>query len=60
MATRHRLTQPVDVKLDRARFHLAEGRRQIDDGRPVLALFNVMHAILNLQRARGWLDAQPD
>lgn len=60
MLTRHRPTEAIEYRLDRAREHLAASRRQIDAGRPVWALFNVMHAILNLQQARIALDDNPD
>lgn len=60
MQPRHRLTEPIDVRLYKAREHLADGRERIDNGRPVLALFSIMHAVLNLQRVEERLDGNPD
>lgn len=59
MVTRHRLTSPVDVRLHRAREHLAHGRRLIDEGEPQTALWYVMQAVINLQRVERKLD-DPD
>ncbi len=59
MTARHRLTEPVEVRMHRAKQHLAEGQRLIDDGRHAIALWSIMQAIINLERAEARLDA-PD
>lgn len=50
MATRHRFTEPIDVRLFKAKEHLADGRRYIDDGQHATALWSIMQAVINLQR----------
>lgn len=56
MRPRHRSTQPIDVWMYRAREHLERAREQIDDGYSATALWSIMQAILNLERAERKLD----
>lgn len=60
MRPRHRSTQPVDVRLYRAREHLERGRQQIDDGYAATALWSIMQAVFNLQQAERKLDDASD
>lgn len=60
MGARHRFTEPIDVRLHRAREHLDDSRRLIDSGEPQTALWHIMQAAINLQRVERRLDAKPD
>lgn len=56
MIARHRSTQPVMVYLDRAEGYLEKSRATIDRGRPVHALFWIMHGLFALLRAEAKLE----
>ncbi|KPL08936.1 hypothetical protein AMJ85_07480 [candidate division BRC1 bacterium SM23_51] len=55
--TRKRFTEPIDVRLYYAEDRLAESRRQLDSGKPIVALYFIMQALLSLERVRTKIDA---
>ena len=59
-APRHKTTQPIAVCLDQAEEYLRRSRTTIDNGRPLHALFWLMHGGFQLLRAEAKLDAIPD
>lgn len=60
MTARHRSTEPVAVRMHKAKLALEQSRAQIDAGRPVVALWNIMQALLHLERAEVRLNAITD
>lgn len=56
MCTRKRFTDPIAVRLDRARDHLAESRDQLDRDAGPIALWHIMKAMLNLKRVEDRID----
>ena len=57
MCTRKRFTEPTQVRLDEARRYLRDAREQVGRGAGAIALWNVMKALLNLERVKRKLDA---
>lgn len=57
MRARHRLTDPVEVRLYRAREHIEHSRRLLGNGKPAVALWPLMRAFVDLRRAKERLDA---
>ena len=60
MMSRRRFSQPVEVYLDRAEGYLPKADETLDDGRPIHALFWIMHGVFSLLRAEAKLDAISD
>jgi hypothetical protein len=59
MAARRRFTKPMAVRLHEAQECLKESRDLIDSGQQEVALWRIMHALLNLKRVRRRLDDEP-
>lgn len=60
MSARHRTTDAIQTRLESARRSLADSRRLIDRGMPIVALWRIMHALLQLQRVRERIDGFAD
>jgi hypothetical protein len=60
MKPRHRLSDPVEVRMYRARCNLEASGVALVDERPLAALFYVYCAMLDLKKAEAKLDgAEP-
>lgn len=57
MSARHRLSDPVDVKLYAARSQLGFARESLDNDQPLAALFHLAYAMAKLKRIEEGLDA---
>lgn len=56
MKPRHRLSDPVEVRMYRARCNLKASRVALADGASLAALFYVYCAMLDLKKAEAKLD----